>query len=163
MKKLEMGIPLATALLAASVQAATDSAASEMQITRAGDQQPFTGPAEYFSGRVNVDPLFTAHAPSQASGAYVTFEPGARSAWHSHPVGQTLIVTAGIGRIQSWGGKVQVIRTGDVIWTPPGVKHWHGASPTMAMTHIAVQEGADGKVVDWFDKVTDAQYDAHQE
>jgi quercetin dioxygenase-like cupin family protein len=109
---------------------------------------------------VRIDPLFQASAPARAFGASVTFEPGARAAWHTHPLGQTLIVTAGCGRAQRWGGPIEEIRPGDVIWFPPGEKHWHGAAPTTAMTHIAIQEALDGKVVDWMEKVTDEQYKA---
>ena len=129
-----------------------------MRITRSGTQPSQKGPAEWFIGLVRVDPLFQASDPSRASGASVTFEPGARSAWHTHPLGQVLIVTSGVGRVQQQGGPVEEIRAGDVVWTPPGVKHWHGASPTTAMTHIAIQEALDGKVVEWMEKVTDAQY-----
>jgi quercetin dioxygenase-like cupin family protein len=136
--------------------AAPDSQA--LTITRNGSRPSSKGPAENFTGAVRVDPLFQANKPSRASGAYVTFEPGAHSAWHTHPLGQTLIVTAGGGRVQRWGGPVEEIRPGDVVWTPPGVKHWHGASPTTAMTHIAIQENLDGKVVEWMEKVSDAQY-----
>ncbi len=131
-----------------------------MHITRSGTQPSQNGPAEYFTGTVRIDPLFQAHAPARASGAYVTFEPCARSAWHTHPLGQFLIVTAGVGRVQQWGGPVEEIRVGDVVWTPPGVKHWHGASPTTAMTHLAVQEALDGKAVEWMEKVSDDQYGA---
>lgn len=131
-----------------------------MQITRSGTQASQKGPGEYFTGTVRIDPLFPVNAPSRASGAYVTFEPCARSAWHTHPLGQALIVTAGVGRVQRWGGPVEEIRAGDVVWTPPGVKHWHGASPTTAMTHLAIQEQLDGRAVDWMEKVTDEQYGA---
>jgi quercetin dioxygenase-like cupin family protein len=130
-----------------------------MQITRAG--RPSTqGPADWFTGRVRIDPLFNAHAPDRVQGASVTFEPGARTAWHTHPLGQTLIVTAGVGRAGRWGGPVEEIRPGDVVWFEPGEKHWHGASPTAAMTHIAVQEVEGGKVVDWLEPVSDEQYGA---
>lgn len=149
----------------ASPDAGTSPAASRgetpaLSITRSGSQPSAKGPAENFTGTVRVDPLFTANAPARASGASVTFEPGARTAWHTHPLGQTLIVTSGAGRVQLWGGTVEEIRPGDVVRIPPGQKHWHGASPTTAMTHIAVQEGLDGKVVEWMEKVTDAQYGA---
>ncbi len=127
-------------------------------ITRSGSQLSRKGPAEYFTGSVRVDPLFPANDPSRTSGAYVTFEPGARSAWHTHPLGQTLIVTAGVGRVQRWGGLIEEIRPGDVVWIPPGQKHWHGASPTAGMMHIAIQEHLDGKVVEWMEKVSDKQY-----
>lgn len=129
-------------------------------ITRSGSQPSRQGPAENFTGSVRVTPLFAANDPSRASGASVSFEPGARSAWHTHPRGQVLIVTSGVGRVQQWGGPVEEIRAGDVVWTPPGVKHWHGASPSTAMTHIAIQEHLDGKVVNWLEKVSDAQYGA---
>jgi quercetin dioxygenase-like cupin family protein len=129
-----------------------------MDITRNGSQPSGTGTADYFTGRVRVDPLFTAPEPARTRGALVTFEPGARTAWHTHPLGQTLIVTSGCGRVQCWGGPVEEIRPGDVIWFPPGEKHWHGAAPTTAVTHIAVQEALDGKVVEWLEQVSEAQY-----
>ena len=129
-----------------------------MELKRNGSQPSASGPAEYFTGTVRIDPLFKAPGPSRASGAYVTFEPCARSNWHTHPLGQTLIVTSACGFVQSWGGPIEVTRPGDVVWCPPGEKHWHGASPTTAMTHIAIQEELDGKVVDWMEKVTDEQY-----
>ena len=129
-----------------------------MQIKRAGSQPSAKGPAAYFTGTVRIDPLFDSPDPARARGASVTFEPGARSAWHTHPLGQTLIVTAGCGWTQCWGGPIEEIRPGDVITCPPGVKHWHGATPTTAMTHIAIQEALDSKVVDWLEKVTDEQY-----
>lgn len=132
--------------------------AQGMVVVRAGDQASYNGPVQYFTGSVRVDPLFGAHAPSTTSGATVTFEPGARSAWHTHPMGQILIVTAGVGRVQQLGGPVQEIRPGDVIWTPPGVKHWHGAAPTTSVSHIAIQESLNGKNVEWLDKVSDEQY-----
>jgi len=129
-----------------------------LSIARAGTQPSQKGPAEHFTGSVRIDPLFQAKESTQASGAYVTFEPGARSAWHTHPRGQTLIVTAGVGRVQIEGGPIEEIRPGDVVWIPPGKRHWHGASPTTAMTHLAVQEHQGGKVVEWMEKVTDEQY-----
>jgi quercetin dioxygenase-like cupin family protein len=131
-----------------------------MDIRRTGSQPSGNGPAEYFTGTVRIDPLFQAHAPARAVGASVTFEPGARTAWHTHPLGQTLIVTAGCGWVQRWGGPIEEIRPGDVIWFPPDEKHWHGAAATTAMTHIAIQETMDGKVVAWMEKVTDDQYQA---
>ena len=131
-----------------------------MDITRSGSQPSGKGPAEYFTGAVRVDPLFEAPAPARAVGASVTFEPGARTAWHSHPLGQTLIVTAGRGRVQRWGGPIEDIRPGDVIWFEPGEKHWHGATATTAMTHLAIQERLDGKTADWMEKVSDEQYQA---
>ena len=129
-----------------------------MEIKRVGSQPSSKGPAEWFTGTVRVDPLFEAPAPARVRGASVTFEPGARTAWHMHPLGQTLIVTAGSGRAQREGGPVEEIRPGDVVWFAPNEKHWHGAAPTTAMTHIAVQEALDGKVVDWMEKVSDEQY-----
>ena len=129
-----------------------------IKITRSGSQQPSKGPAEYFTGSVQVQPLFPAHDPSRTSGGKVTFEPGARSAWHTHPLGQVLIVTEGTGWIQQWGGPIEEIRKGDVIWIPAGVKHWHGATPNNALTHIAIQEQLNGKAVEWMEKVTDEQY-----
>ena len=129
-----------------------------MEIKRCGSRPSGKGPAEYFTGSVRVDPLFEAADPARARGASVTFEPGARTAWHTHPLGQTLIVTAGLGLIQRWGSPVEEIRPGDVVWILPGEKHWHGASPTVAMTHIAIQEALDGKVGDWLEKVSDDQY-----
>ena len=129
-----------------------------MEIKRSGSQPSGKGPAEYFTGSVRVDPLFNPPAPARAFGASVTFEPGARTAWHTHPLGQTLIVTAGRGRAQRWGGPLEEIRPGDVVCIPPGEKHWHGATPTTAMTHIAIQEQLDGKAVDWMEQVSDDQY-----
>ena len=129
-----------------------------LSIVRAGTQPSQKGPAEYFTGSVRIDPLFQPKESAHASGAYVTFEPGARTAWHTHPLGQTLIVTAGVGRVQIEGGPMEEIRPGDVVSIPPGQRHWHGASPTTAMTHLAVQEPLNGKVVEWMEKVTDEQY-----
>ena len=130
-----------------------------MDITRAGAQPSAKGPTDYFTGTVRIDPLFQAPTPARVSGAAVTFEPGARTAWHTHPLGQTLIVIAGSGRVQRLGGAIEDIRPGDVVWFPPGEKHWHGAAPTTAMTHIAVQEALDGKNVEWLEQVSDAQYE----
>ena len=129
-----------------------------MEIKRSGSQPSGKGQAEYFTGTVRIDPLFQASAPARAGGASVTFEPGARTAWHSHPLGQTLIVTAGCGRVQRWGGPTEEIRPGDVVSIRPGEKHWHGATGTTAMTHIAIQEYLDGKAADWMEKVSDEQY-----
>ncbi len=129
-----------------------------MEIRRIGSQASATGPEDYFTGRVRVDRLFNAPDPARVAGASVTFEPGARPAWHTHPLGQTLIVTAGCGWIQRRGAPVEEIRPGDVFWFSPGEKHWHGATATTAMTHIAIQEALNGKVVDWMEKVTDEQY-----
>jgi len=131
-----------------------------MDIKRIGSQPSGKGPAEYFTGTVRIDPLFEAPAPACAVGASVTFEPGARTAWHSHPLGQTLIVTAGCGRAQRRGGPIEEIRPGDVVWIPPGEKHWHGAAPTTAMTHIAIVEQLDGKSADWMEQVSDKEYRA---
>jgi quercetin dioxygenase-like cupin family protein len=131
-----------------------------LEITRSGSQPSAKGPADWFTGTVRIDRLFDAPAPARAAGASVTFEPGARTAWHTHPLGQTLIVTSGFGRVQRWGGPVEEIRPGDVVWFPPGEKHWHGASPATAMTHVAVQEKLDGKAVDWMEHVTDDEYRA---
>jgi quercetin dioxygenase-like cupin family protein len=129
-----------------------------MEIERRGSRPSGKGPAEYFTGAVRIDPLFETPDPGRALGVSVTFEPAARTAWHTHPLGQTLIVTAGCGWVQRWGGPVEEIRPGDVIWFPPGEKHWHGATAATAMTHIAIQEKFDGKTVDWMEQVTDAQY-----
>jgi len=131
-----------------------------MEIRRCGSQPSGKGPEDYFTGTVRIDPLFDAPEPRRVSCASVTFEPGARTAWHTHPLGQTLIVTAGCGWVQSWGGPVEDIRPGDVISCSPGEKHWHGATRTTAMTHIAIQEKLDGKAVSWAEKVTDEQYQA---
>ena len=136
------------------------SAAPAVTVARAGSQPSVKGAAETFTGAVRVDFLFQPSEPSRTSAAYVTFEPGARTAWHTHPLGQKLIVTAGSGWVQQWGGRVQVIRPGDVVSIPPGQKHWHGATATTGMTHIAIQEQLDGKAVDWLEKVSDEQYAA---
>jgi quercetin dioxygenase-like cupin family protein len=129
-----------------------------MDIKRSGSQPSRKGPAEYFTGTVRIDPLNEAPDPARVVCASVTFEPGARTAWHTHPLGQTLIVVAGCGRAQRWGGPLEEIRPGDVIWISPGEKHWHGAAPTTALTHIAMQERLDGKTVEWLEKVSDEQY-----
>ncbi len=131
---------------------------SSIRITRSDSLQPKKASADYFTGAVQVQELFPADDPSRTSGGKVTFEPGARSAWHTHPLGQILIVTDGTGWVQQWGGAIEEIRKGDVIWIPPGVKHWHGATPTTAMTHIAIQEQLNGKAVEWMEKVSDEQY-----
>jgi quercetin dioxygenase-like cupin family protein len=136
------------------------AAAPAQQITRAGEQASTFGAAANFTGRARVDPLFSPNEAINASLAYVTFDPGARSAWHVHPGGQRLVVTTGIGLTQEWGKAVQVIRPGDVVWCPPGVKHWHGAAPNTAMTHLAMSGYVDGKSVTWMEKVTDEQYNA---
>src|SRR5436190_11413394 len=133
---------------------------SKMEIKRSGSQPSAKGPADWFTPTVRIDPLFDAKAPARASGASVTFEPGARTAWHTHPLGQTLIVTAGAGLVQRDGGWIEEIRPGDVVWFPPNEKHWHGAAPTTVMTHIAIQEALDGKVVESMEKVSNDQYRA---
>ena len=129
-----------------------------MDIQRAGSQPSKTAPADYFTGPVRLEPLFQSPAPARAVGVCVVFAPGARTAWHTHPLGQTLIVTAGCGRAQRWGGPIEELHPGDVVWFPPGEKHWHGAAPATAMTHIAIQEQLEGKTADWLEQVSDAQY-----
>src|SRR4051794_26155895 len=136
----------------------TDRPEFNMDIKRAGSQPSSKGPADWFTGTVRIDPLFQPIAPARAAAAAVTFEPGARTAWHTHPLGQTLIVTAGSGLAQRWGGPIEQIRPGDIVWFPPGEKHWHGATATTAMTHFAIQEALEGKAVDWMEAVTDEQY-----
>jgi quercetin dioxygenase-like cupin family protein len=131
-----------------------------MDITRVGSQPSTKGPADWFTGTVRIDPLFTSPAPARAVGATVTFEPGARTAWHRHPLGQTLIVLSGLGRVQREGSAIEEIRPGDVVWIPANERHWHGASPATAMTHIAIQEALDGNMVEWLEHVADAQYAA---
>ena len=131
-----------------------------MDIIRAGSQPSQPGPADWFTGTVRIDPLFVPRDGASAAGNSVTFEPGARTAWHTHPLGQTLIVTFGVGRVRREGGPVEEIRPGDVVWFAPGERHWHGAGPTTAMTHIAIQQGLDGKMVDWLEQVSDEQYRA---
>ena len=158
---LAAGLGLAASPLLARVAAgATFSQHPEvhMEIHRIGSQPSRKGPSDWFTGTVRIDPLFQAHEPARAAAASVTFEPGARTAWHTHPLGQTLIITSGCGRVQREGGPVEEVRPGDVVWFPPGEKHWHGAAPTTAMTHIAIQEHLDGKVVDWLEHVSDEQY-----
>lgn len=135
----------------------------KIEIKKSGTQASVKGPAEWFTGTVRIDPLFNPPAPTRAFGASVTFEPGARTAWHAHPLGQTLIVTAGCGMVQHWGGPIEEIRPGDVVWIPPGVKHWHGATATTAMTHIAIQEQLDGKAAEWMEHVSDEQYQPEKE
>ena len=129
-----------------------------MEIKRTGSRPSVRGPADWFTGAVRIDQLLDAPEPARAAGAHVTFEPGARTAWHTHPLGQTLIVTSGFGWVQREGGPIEEIRPGDVVWFSPGEKHWHGATPTTAMTHIAIQEKLDGKAVDWMRHVTDEEY-----
>ncbi|MGE0005107.1 MAG: cupin domain-containing protein [Parvibaculaceae bacterium] len=129
-----------------------------MEIRRKDAQAPRRGPAEYFIGNVRIEPVYEASDPARLRSAVVTFEPGARTAWHSHPLGQLLIVVEGSGRAQQWDGPIHEIQRGDVIWFPPGEKHWHGASPSSSMTHIAIQEALDGKAVEWLEHVSDEQY-----
>ena len=163
MNKTLLGIAACVATPFASAAGQAGSASEPLvaqQISRAGTQASVAGPADYFTGRVRVDPLFHATGQINASGAYVTFEPGAHSAWHTHPAGQRLVVISGLGLTQEWGKPVQEIRPGDVIVCPPGVKHWHGAAPTSSMTHLAVTGAVDGKSVQWLEKVTDDQYSA---
>jgi quercetin dioxygenase-like cupin family protein len=131
-----------------------------MEIKRSGSQPSTAGPAEYFTGAVRIDPLFETPEPARVLGASVAFEPGSRTAWHTHPLGQTLIVTAGLGRVQRWGGPIEEIRPGDVVWIPPGEKHWHGAAPATAMTHIAIVEKLAGKSAEWMEQVSSEQYEA---
>jgi quercetin dioxygenase-like cupin family protein len=151
------GLVVATAgALAQTVSPARSN--GTMEIKRSGSQPSRKGPAEYFTGAVRVDPLFQAGDPVRVSGGQVTFEPGARTAWHTHPLGQTLLITSGLGWVQHEGGPIEEVRPGDVVWFPAGLKHWHGATPTTAMTHIAITESRDGKNVDWMEKVSDEQY-----
>ena len=151
-----MGVSVLVFVSIAQGQAPNDQGA--IRIMRHGSQQSLQAPSEHFTGSVRVDPLFQPTAPSRASGSLVTFEPGARTAWHTHPLGQILIVTAGIGRVQRWGDPVEEIHQGDVVWIPPGQKHWHGAAPNSSMAHIGIVEQLDGKSVEWMEKVNDAQY-----
>ena len=141
-----------------SREGAQPSKGETMEIKRSGSHPSNKGPAEYFTGDVRIERLFEAPDPARVRGASVTFEPGARTAWHTHPLGQTLIVTSGRGWAQRWGGPVEEIHPGDVIWFAPGEKHWHGATPTTAMTHIAIQEALNGTAVDWLEPVSDGQY-----
>ena len=139
-------------------QTASLQASRTIKITRSGSQLPAKGPAEHFTGSVSIDPLFSENPPAHVSGGRVTFDAGARTAWHRHALGQTLIVTAGKGWVQQWGGQVEGIREGDVVWIPPNVKHWHGATASTSMTHIAIQESLNGKSVEWMEKVSDERY-----
>jgi quercetin dioxygenase-like cupin family protein len=154
---LSLALLVLIAPFAGQVPAAEENKKSQT-ISPAGSQPSVKGPAEYFTGNVRIDPLFPVTDSSPFSSAYVTFEPGARSAWHIHSTGQHLIVTAGVGLTQEWGGPIEEIKAGDVIWCPPGVKHWHGASATTAMTHMAITGTINGKNVEWMEKVTDEQY-----
>jgi len=149
---------LFTAALSLSMAATGPAGTAPIRITSAGGAASAAGPADYFTGRVRIDAPFQADAPARVGGATVTFEPGARTAWHTHPLGQTLIVTAGVGSVQEWGEPAREIRPGDIVWIPPGVKHWHGAQATTAMTHIAIAEAVDGSPVTWMEHVSDAQY-----
>src|SRR5690348_816056 len=158
MKILVAPIVISLCMLALDTQGQTPNDPGAIRIMRSGSQPSRQGPDAHFTGSARVDPLFQANAPAHASGALVTFEPGARTAWHTHPLGQVLIVTAGTGLVQRWDGPIEEIRSGDVVYIPLGEKHWHGAAATMAMTHIAIQEQLDGKTVDWMEKVSDEQY-----
>lgn len=153
-------IAISLCMLASDAHSQTSKDQGAIRIMRSGSQPSRRGPAENFTGSARVDPLFQANAPARASGSLVTFEPGARTAWHTHPLGQILIVTAGTGRVQRWGDPGDEIRKGDVVWIPPGQKHWHGAAPNNPMAHIAIVEQLDGKSVEWMEKVSDAQYGA---
>lgn len=158
--RIHAAIVISLCMLASVAQSQTSKDQGAIRITRSGSQSSRQGPAENFAGPVRVDPLFQATSPARASGALVTFAPGARTAWHTHPLGQILIVTAGTGRVQRWGDPVEEIHRGDVVWIPPGQKHWHGAVPNSSMAHIAIVEQLDGKSVEWMEKVSDAQYGA---
>lgn len=151
-------LPATAVFLSSLASLASAEEGAVVKVTRIGTQASATGPAEYFTGVVRVDSPFHGESPARVGGALVTFEPGARTAWHTHPLGQTLIVTAGAGRVQHWNGPVQEIHPGDVVWIPPNVKHWHGAGPAGAMSHIAIAESLDGKPVAWLEKVSDEQY-----
>lgn len=153
-------IGVALSMLPAGGQSPTSAQAEPIRITRSGTQPPQAAPADHFTGAARVDTVFRASAPGRVFGARVLFELGARTAWHVHPLGQTLIVTAGTGRVQRWGDAIDEIRQGDVVWIPPGQKHWHGAAPNSSMTHIAITEQLEGKTVDWMEKVSDAEYGA---
>jgi 4-carboxymuconolactone decarboxylase len=156
--KIFVAIAISLCAVASVAQAQSPKDEGAIQIVRSGARPALQAPAEHFTGSVRVDPLFQAIPPARASGSLVTFEPGARTAWHSHPLGQILIVTAGTGRVQRWGDPVEEIHQGDVVWIPPGQKHWHGAAPSSSMAHIGIVEQLDGKAVDWMEKVSDTQY-----
>jgi 4-carboxymuconolactone decarboxylase len=153
-------IAISLCIPASGAQSQTSKDQEMISIMRCGSQPPRPGPADNFTGSVRIDSSFQANAPARMHGARVAFEPGARTAWHTHPLGQILIVTTGTGRVQRWGDPVDEILQGDVVWIPPGQKHWHGAAPNSSMTHIAISEQLDGKTVDWMEKVSDAQYAA---
>ncbi|MGH8780035.1 (R)-mandelonitrile lyase [Paraburkholderia sp.] len=159
---MKCAIRVTTLALLLGVPAAWAQENRVITVMHAGSQPSTQGSADHFTGSVQVDSRFQGEAPARIGGAIVTFEPGARTAWHTHPLGQTLIVTAGMGLVQQWGGPIQVIKPGDVVWIPPEVKHWHGATRTTGMTHIAIAEALDGKSVDWMELVADAQYQASQ-
>ena len=152
------GLAAAGAAAAQTPAVPTHERNGTMQIKRTGSQPSRKGPTDYFTGAVRIDPLFQAPDPARVSGGSVTFEPGARTAWHTHPLGQTLLITSGFGWVQREGGPKEDVRPGDIVWFPPGLKHWHGATPTTAMTHIAIQETLNGKNVDRMEKVSDEQY-----
>lgn len=158
--KVFVAIGISLSMLPAGARSQTSTQQEHIRVTRSGAQPPQAAPADHFTGSVQVDSPFQASAPGRVSGARVRFEPGARTAWHAHPLGQTLIVTAGAGRVQRWGDPVDEIRQGDVVWIPPGQKHWHGAAPDSSMTHVAITEQLEGKTVEWMEKVADAQYGA---
>ncbi len=151
-----------TTIASICLLALASNAPQKIEITRSGSQPSGKGPAEHFTGSVHIDPLFAAKDPSHTFGARITFEPGARTAWHAHPLGQILIVTAGTGWVQQWGGPVEIIRAGDVVRIPPGVKHWHGATAATSMTHIAIVEQLNGKSADWMEQVSGQQYKGPQ-
>jgi quercetin dioxygenase-like cupin family protein len=156
---MKMSLPAATTIaLSMGLSTACATEPAPITVARIGTQPSSVGAEQHFTGSVRVDSRFQAAAPARAGGGIVTFEPGARTAWHAHPLGQTLIVTAGVGRVQKWGDPVQEIRPGDIVWIPAGVKHWHGASPTVGMSHVAIAEALDGKVVEWMEKVSQEQY-----
>ena len=158
--RIFIAIVISLCMLASGVHSQTSKDQGAIRIMRSGSQPSRQGPAENFTGSVRVDPLFQANAPARASGSLVSFESGARTAWHTHPLGQILIVTEGTGRVQRWGDPIEEIRQGDVVWIPPGQKHWHGAAPNNPMAHIAIVEQLDGKSVEWMEKVSDVQYGA---
>ena len=158
--RISSAIAISLCMLASGAQSQTPKDDGAIRIMRSGSQPSRQGSAENFTGSVRVDPLFQANAPARASGSLVTFEPGARTAWHTHPLGQILIVTAGTGRVQRWGDPIEEIRKGDVVWIPPGQKHWHGAASNSSMAHIAIVEQLEGKSVEWMEKISDAQYGA---
>jgi quercetin dioxygenase-like cupin family protein len=155
---MKIALIASTVLFAIRAAVAAEPAHAKVTVARAGSAPSSPGPEKNFTGAVRVDSPFRAAAPGRAGGGIVTFEPGARTAWHVHPLGQTLIVTAGVGRVQQWGSPAQEIRPGDVVSIPPGVKHWHGASQTVGMSHIAIAESLDGKTTEWMEKVSDEQY-----